>query len=546
MDLDAFNKATTQLTRDYFNKYGFFRQQIESYDRFMEKTLPEIFLSIEPLVIICGRNKIEIKFGRTTILPMYQREQDGVVRPISPEECRQRKLTYQNGVVVDINQKSFQKNEKDEWICQRCYDFLEVPIFKIPCMVRTKFCQLYNKVPDNVHDFVSGYFIVNGMEKTVQAQIKLRANSIHVFKLTGTTHHFYAEVRSSNESQWKATSSLRINCSPFQKDTFGTCVILDEPDLKKYNINSQIPVVTASLPFLSTQIPLASMFQLLRIDLTKEMLERACDCYDNDDTMKSDLDFIFCNVILKNDENESYEELLLRIGKEGTKEKTPEKRRAYVIRTMKIDVLPHLGTDDSEETRYLKAMYICIMTIKVMRSYLLKLKGSENGLEDDRDNWRFKKVDCTGSLIAILVRQLMRTFVGALKSSIYKAMDLGTSSTTLRVIDGFINSKKLETNIRYHFATGAWTVMRGVSPSACTGVCAPKERDFLVRLFAWAPAGRTDSRRRTRSAQVAVTAAPLPRDVFKLVVSFWRPNREWWWSDYRYSRVNRYDAPWMG
>ena len=58
-----------------------------------------------------------------------------------------------------------------------------------------------------------------------------------------------------------------------------------------------------------------------------------------------------------------------------------------------------------------------------------------------------------------------------------------------------------------------------------------EERDFLVRLFAWAPAGRTDSRRRTRSAHVAVTAAPLPRDVFKLVVSFWRPDREWWWSD---------------
>ena len=68
----------------------------------------------------------------------------------------------------------------------------------------------------------------------------------------------------------------------------------------------------------------------------------------------------------------------------------------------------------------------------------------------------------------------------------------------------------------------------------------------VMRLFAWAPAGRTDSRRRTRSAQVAVTAAPLPRDVFKLVISFWRPTREWWWSSHTYSRVNRYDAPWMG
>ena len=73
-----------------------------------------------------------------------------------------------------------------------------------------------------------------------------------------------------------------------------------------------------------------------------------------------------------------------------------------------------------------------------------------------------------------------------------------------------------------------------------------EERDCLVRLFAWAPAGRTDSRRRTRSAQVAVTAAPLPRDVFKLVISFWRPTREWWWSSHTYSRVNRYDSPWMG
>lgn len=72
------------------------------------------------------------------------------------------------------------------------------------------------------------------------------------------------------------------------------------------------------------------------------------------------------------------------------------------------------------------------------------------------------------------------------------------------------------------------------------------ERDFLVRLFAWVPGQRTDARRRTRSAQVADTAAPLPRDVFKLVLSFWMPNREVWWSDDLFSRVNRYDAPWMG
>ena len=52
----------------------------------------------------------------------------------------------------------------------------------------------------------------------------------------------------------------------------------------------------------------------------------------------------------------------------------------------------------------------------------------------------------------------------------------------------------------------------------------PKNYTSLKLL--WAPAHRTDARRRTRSAQVHVTASqsPLPRDVFKLVISFWAPS----------------------
>ena len=57
------------------------------------------------------------------------------------------------------------------------------------------------------------------------------------------------------------------------------------------------------------------------------------------------------------------------------------------------------------------------------------------------------------------------------------------------------------------------------------------ERELLERLFAWAPAHATDRRRRTRSAQAAVRAShttPLPRGVFKLVLSFWESERDWW------------------
>ena len=70
-----------------------------------------------------------------------------------------------------------------------------------------------------------------------------------------------------------------------------------------------------------------------------------------------------------------------------------------------------------------------------------------------------------------------------------------------------------------------------------------EERDLLERVFAWAPGHATDSRRRTRSAQAAVRAShitPLPRGVFKLVLSFWESKRDWWW----YSRYGDRSEYW--
>ncbi|CAH0366461.1 unnamed protein product [Pelagomonas calceolata] len=74
-----------------------------------------------------------------------------------------------------------------------------------------------------------------------------------------------------------------------------------------------------------------------------------------------------------------------------------------------------------------------------------------------------------------------------------------------------------------------------------------EEHDLLVRVFAWAPAHRTDARRRTRSAQVHATASqsPLPRDVFKLVISFWAPSREVWWNG-GYGSFCKYNSRWIG
>lgn len=69
-----------------------------------------------------------------------------------------------------------------------------------------------------------------------------------------------------------------------------------------------------------------------------------------------------------------------------------------------------------------------------------------------------------------------------------------------------------------------------------------EDRTFLERLFAWAPPYSTDSRRRTRSAKAAVRASqnPVPRDVFKLVISFWKPRSEVWWQGDAYRRYDHF------
>jgi DNA-directed RNA polymerase II subunit RPB2 len=530
MPAKAFEAATVVLTRSYFAKYSMWRSQNESYEMFMESTLPVIIKSIPPIDVRSRTSRVEIQFKRVTILPAYQHESDGTVRPVLPSECRQRKLTYQNGVVVDVVQRNYvavgpgeggatTRSVEDpdvEWELVQEYEFLEVPLFQIPCMVRSKFCRLHDLPPDNVHDFIGGYFLINGQEKVLQAQIKLRTNSVHVFKAQGSERFFYAEVRSSNETKWKATSSLRVNIAPLQKDKSG-CVSkataftrvtqgddIQGPDIQGagthgagggasgacgvdddavvYRLNTHIPVMYITVPFATFHIPIATMCRMLGTPLTESMMHRAVRGVFSESSLDESGAIVGLLVARATDDphhEKTRDELVAWFAEECAKEKSPSNYRSYVDRTLRFDILPHLGTDDAESSRRAKVLYIALMTARTILTHVQSTSVTSDhfgSLADDRDNWRFKKVDCAGSLIGILVRQLMRTFVGALRVAVSKQLDAGANVRALRVIDGFINSRKLETNIRYHFATGAWTVMRGAASGACTGVCNPLSR----------------------------------------------------------------------
>ncbi len=476
------------FVQDYFNQHGFCRQQIESYEHFMDVTLKSIINNMDPLDVKCARSRIVVTLRNVTIMKMYQRESDGKQRAILPNECIKRRLTYQTGVFVDINQKCYELNatssaesreaNADDWICKKEYNFLEVPLMKIPCMVRSRYCWLYKTPPTTVNDDLCGHFIINGMEKTIQAQIKLRHNFIHVFKHLSGSRTFYAEVRSSNDNAWKATSSIRIQAGPKTTKSSALSAKMSVLDLQGRCF------VSATFPFLTLELPIVVLFRFLGVEgdsntsatsKVEEMIKKAV-LSENVQCQNQVLSCIRDSIAFEKNEH-NLEDLILWVGTDGTKEKTPEKRRHVIQHMISNDILPHLGCGLDSLTLEKKRIFASIMTARAIAAFIYSetMKAVKENVEDDRDNWRFKKVDTTGALIAILVRQLLRNLQKTMRLSLYKALDLNStqSMVNIRVIDGFINSRKIETTIRFHFATGAWSVVPRVSASATTGVCAP-------------------------------------------------------------------------
>lgn len=428
--------------------------QIQSYEHFMKEGLSQI-IHYRPTIVVNSTStarSIEIKFGRVTILDPCVREQDGQTRKLTPIEARTRKMTYQVGVAADVHQKI---TDADGNVVSE-HTFREVPLLKMPCMVNSCFCADYeNPLRDNI----SGYFIINGNEKTCQSQIKLRVNCPFLHK--HSTNGYYCEVRSCNEEIWRSTISLRLLVrAPSNK--CGMCV---------------------TVPAFTDEVPLVVVLGILARDLvgSKEELYELCHHHIERWTRRKTSDVVQHGIIaarigamLHDQQFECVaatptstfgENVLNHAANELTKERTPERRMQVAIRALCIDLLPHLGTLDDGPTRARKYTFVCMMASQALIAFCSP-RGSPAGV-DDRDHWRHKRIDSSGALIAMLFRQLWRNNIRSFEMQLKKAIE---GHSNIRSID-YLNARKLEVGVKYHFSTGVWSVMRGVDPSACSGVC---------------------------------------------------------------------------
>ena len=416
------NSQFEHLLLSWFHSAGLVSHQILSFDRFLESKLQEIVTENSQLSVESDRGGggMRVTFDRVFIRPPALREADGSYHRVTPHECRLRGLSYNVAIYVNVTQEFL---DGEASVHRKLY--AEVLLCRIPCMVRSLGCSLRFGDSGECPLDPGGYFIVNGNEKSVVAQEKMRTNYVFVRKLSSKL--VTAEIRSLHATKTRSTSTLVVNLSA------------------RTGLRGE--TLEIRLPFVDVAIPAGVLFKLLGFESLAEMcsfiaLHSPSWSPALADMVQRSLDHALLS--------ETRLHLVEHLGREGTKEATTQRRVRYIEHILTNEFLPHQGLDASEEVLRRKAVYLASIVMKVIRVY----SGEEP--PDDRDDYALKRIETTGGLFALLFRQLFRQFLKMLSLQLSRAVDAGKS---MSLVDA-LNAKKITAGMKYAVSTGNWGIQK--------------------------------------------------------------------------------------
>ena len=451
-----------QVINSHFRHVGHATHQIQGMEHFLKELLPHIVQENETIEL-----KVQNQIHRIHVLgvkvlpPNFKETKEGVVHPIDAHEARIRGLTMTTPVFTnlehevlsykkpleeakestdtELEKNELEKNEleKNELVSHTKRKYMDVPLCRIPAMVGVQYHPHDEPSKNECPYDEGGYFIVNGNEKVLIPQLKLRVNIPFVWPGKSPGKFLYnAEVRSLHATRYRSTSTMNIKLTDHKQ--------------------GQLPVLIGFVPFVSKSYSSASSYSQLEIPLF--YLYRILGIYDVEEVVRlvnqpepdSEIEAIVRHTLsLADDKNR--EQILDWVGINGTKEKTKEKQRKYVMHIFVNEFMPHLGMNEEPETMKQKAWFLSYMVRKLVRVYLKKQPV------DDRDSYKNKRLDTAAPLLAVLFRQLYRLFVKSFKLSVTKAIESG--KTYISILD-YINSSKITSALRYHFGTGNWSLQK--------------------------------------------------------------------------------------
>ncbi|KAI5836539.1 DNA-dependent RNA polymerase II second largest subunit [Schizophyllum commune Tattone D] len=432
----------------FFDEKGLVRQQLDSFDEFIQNTMQELVDENPELILDqaeqhTGRDfdqskRFEIQFGQIYLSRPTITEADGSVVPVFPQEARLRNLTYAAPLYIEMRQKTLhatdELDEAGEPIWRTVKEdegnaIQKVHIGKVPIMLRSAFCIL-NKLSDQeIYDLnecpydSGGYFIINGSEKVLIAQERMATNHVYVFaKAQPSPINFLAEIRSAVEKGGKTISQFQVKMFHRTKE------------------RSMGNVIKATIPYIKVDIPIWVVFRALNVISDRDILDHIC--YESTDPQMLELlkPCIDDGFVIQ-----EREVALDFIGNRGTTTGLNRERRVrYAQEILQKELLPHVSMAEGSESK--KAYFFGYMVHRLL------LAALERRELDDRDHFGKKRLDLAGPLLAGLFRMLFRKMT----KDVYRYLQKCVESNKDFNLNLAIKHHTISQGLKYSLATGNW------------------------------------------------------------------------------------------
>ncbi|CAG8591271.1 30148_t:CDS:10 [Gigaspora margarita] len=441
----------------FFHDKGLVRQQLDSFDEFVQNTMQEIVDENKNLVLqtFSGSQtgdgdkakRFYIRFGQVYLSKPTMTEADGSVQAMFPQEARLRNLTYAAPLYVNMKEEAlyadprapenrgkptlaemFDENKLKDDPDEETYD--KVFVGKIPVMLKSTYCVLHGLDDEHLYALnecpydQGGYFIINGSEKVLIAQERMATNTVYVFaKSPPSPYSYTAEIRSAMEKGSKLASSLTVKMLA-----------------KTAEKGSTGQFIQATMPYIKKDVPVVIAFRALGAVSDQDFLQYVC--YDpNDNQMMEALKPCIEEAFAV----QSTEVAADWIGRRGTTTgATRDKRIKYAKEILQKELLPHVSTEYGCEKR--KAFFLGYM---VHRLLLAALGRREL---DDRDHYGKKRMDLAGPLLASLFRMLFKKLTKDISIYLRKCIDTSREFN----LHLAIKAQTITNGLKYSLATGNW------------------------------------------------------------------------------------------
>lgn len=384
----------------YFKENSLVKQQIESYNRFIEEGMQKVVDSVGKLRT--NVEGFEIQLGKIRIEPPRYYELKGGYRRIYPSESRIRNLTYASPIFLEMIP---------------VHNGVERPVYsaifvgELPMMVRSKSCYLSQMTQEELTEVgedpidPGGYFVVNGSERVLIGLEDLVPNKVLTTK---------EKDNSTVSKVFSTAEGLRVKCTVTR--TKEGIYALDFPSA-----------------------PSVNLLTMLRLFGLKE----------NSDLEKK---FDTSNLVIKNDllYNMEVEEERVKdtaenyIANKFAPGQPKEYRFARVWYLVDNYLLPHLGKEEKDRNK--KALYLIKMAERATLVFHNRLQ------QDDKDHYGNKRVKLAGELMEELFRYALNYLI---KDIIYQASRADIRGRKLQV-QTLVRQDALSDRILYAMATGNW------------------------------------------------------------------------------------------